>query len=79
MAYKIKNSYFLTVRISNLIKNVKEKVRTRGITETSALGIIETFSVASIIEAADAAVKAANVQLLQIHLPWPSAAKDMRR
>jgi microcompartment protein CcmL/EutN len=32
---------------------------TRVITETGVLGIIETFSVASIIEAADAAVKAA--------------------
>jgi microcompartment protein CcmL/EutN len=39
------------------------------------LGIIETFSVASIIEAADAAVKAANVQLLQIHLAMAIGGK----
>ncbi len=41
---------------------------TRVIETTNALGIIETFSVASIIEAADAAVKAADVQLMEIHL-----------
>jgi microcompartment protein CcmL/EutN len=45
------------------------------INETGALGIIETFSVASIIEAADAAVKAANVQLLQIHLAMAIGGK----
>ncbi|MCK4578281.1 MAG: BMC domain-containing protein, partial [Candidatus Marinimicrobia bacterium] len=33
-----------------------------------ALGIIETFSVASCIEAADAALKAADVDLIQLHL-----------
>jgi hypothetical protein len=54
------------------LKNSRDKVKlfvqlgwfpaisgTRVVTETGALGIIETFSVASIIEAADAAVKAA--------------------
>ena len=53
-----------------MIKNIKEKN-----SETGALGIIETFSVASIIEAADAAVKAANVQLLQIHLAMAIGGK----
>jgi len=33
-----------------------------------SIGIVETFSAASIIEAADAAVKSANVTLLRIHL-----------
>ena len=37
------------------------------ITKLSALGIIEGFSVAAIIEAADAAAKAATVQLIEIH------------
>jgi len=40
-----------------------------------ALGIIETFSIASIIEAADAAVKAADVQLIQIHLAMAIGGK----
>ena len=37
-----------------------------GITERGALGIIETFSAASIVVASDAAVKAADVQLLDV-------------
>lgn len=48
---------------------------TRVIEHTDALGIIETFSVASIIEAADAAVKAANVQLMEIHLAMAIGGK----
>src|SRR6516164_776161 len=34
--------------------------------ELEALGIVESFSVASLIEGADAAVKSANVQLIEI-------------
>ena len=69
-----------TVVDSLLIPNVHPEVfpaisGTRVVTETGALGIIETFSVASIIEAADAAVKAANVQLLQIHLAMAIGGK----
>lgn len=45
------------------------------ITETGALGIIETFSVASVIEAADAAVKAANVELIDVHLAMAIGGK----
>lgn len=48
---------------------------TRVIEKTGALGIIETFSVASIIEAADAAVKTANVQLMEIHLAMAIGGK----
>ncbi len=40
-----------------------------------ALGIIETFSVATIIEAADAAVKAADVQLINVHLAMAIGGK----
>ncbi|MBX7222993.1 MAG: BMC domain-containing protein [Blastocatellia bacterium] len=36
--------------------------------DLESLGIIESFSVASLIEGADAAVKAANVQLMEIRL-----------
>lgn len=48
---------------------------TRVIEQTDALGIIETFSVASIIEAADAAVKAANVELIDVHLAMAIGGK----
>jgi len=63
-----------------IIPNVSPEVfpaisGTRVIDKTDALGIIETFSVASIIEAADAAVKAANVQLMQIHLAMAIGGK----
>jgi microcompartment protein CcmL/EutN len=39
---------------------------TTGITTLQALGIIETFSIATIIVAADAAVKAADVELIEV-------------
>ena len=39
-----------------------------GITERGALGIIETFSAASIVVASDAAVKAADAQLLDVRV-----------
>ncbi|WP_246125042.1 BMC domain-containing protein [Exilibacterium tricleocarpae] len=48
---------------------------TRVIEHTAALGIIETFSVASIIEAADAAVKAADVELIDVHLAMAIGGK----
>jgi microcompartment protein CcmL/EutN len=40
-----------------------------------ALGIIETFSVSSIIDVADAAVKSANVTLFRIHLAMAIGGK----
>ena len=40
-----------------------------------SIGIIETFSAASIIDAADAAVKSANVSLLRIHLAMALGGK----
>ena len=40
-----------------------------------ALGVIETFSVASVIEAADAIAKAANVVLFRIHLAMALGGK----
>lgn len=46
------------------------QVRTRG-----ALGIIEAFSVASLIEGADAAVKTANVELIEIRLAMALGGK----
>ena len=42
---------------------------------TDALGIIESFSVTSLIEAADAAAKAAEVQLLELRLAMALGGK----
>jgi microcompartment protein CcmL/EutN len=43
--------------------------------ELESLGIVESFSVASLIEGADAAVKAANVQLIEIRLAMALGGK----
>lgn len=43
--------------------------------ELESLGIIESFSVASLIEGADAAVKAANVQLIEVRLAMALGGK----
>jgi len=43
--------------------------------ELRSIGVIETFSAASIIEVADTAVKAANVTLLKIHLAMALGGK----
>ncbi len=43
--------------------------------EIKALGVIEGFTVASVIEAADAAVKAAQVELVNIHLAMAIGGK----
>ena len=40
-----------------------------------SIGVIETFSAASIVEVADAAVKSANVSLLRIHLAMALGGK----
>jgi microcompartment protein CcmL/EutN len=45
------------------------------VNELQALGIIESFSVASLIEGADAAVKAANVELIEIRLAMALGGK----
>jgi microcompartment protein CcmL/EutN len=63
-----------------LIPNVHPEVfpaisGTRVIEQTGALGVIETFSVASIIEAADAAVKTGMVELVEIHLAMAIGGK----
>lgn len=48
---------------------------TRVVEHTAALGIVETFSVAAIVEAADAAVKAANIELLEVHMAMAIGGK----
>ncbi len=46
-----------------------------GTTNLEALGILEAFSVASLIEGADAAVKASNVRLIEIRLAMALGGK----
>ena len=48
---------------------------TAVVESAGALGVIESFSVAALIEGADAAVKAANVQLLEIRLAMALGGK----
>ncbi len=65
---------------SFVIPNVHESIfpAIKGlsqIAEFEAMGILESFSVASLIEGADAAVKAANVTLLEIRLAMALGGK----
>lgn len=65
---------------SFVIPNIDEAVvpAIRGVNKVEtmdALGIIESFSVASLIEAADAAVKTANVKLIEIRLAMALGGK----
>ena len=65
---------------SFVIPNLHESVfpaiaGTSKVEELEALGIVESFSVASLIEGADAAVKAANVQLIEIRLAMALGGK----
>lgn len=46
-----------------------------GTPKADAVGLIETFSAASVLEAADAAAKAADVTLLRIHLAMALGGK----
>jgi microcompartment protein CcmL/EutN len=45
------------------------------VTAVRSLGLIETFSAASVVEAADAALKSANVELLRLHLAMALGGK----
>ena len=63
-----------------VIPNLHEAVfpALSGITKVEALealGVVESFSVASLIEGADAAVKAANIQLIEIRLAMALGGK----
>ena len=65
---------------SFVIPNVHEDVfpalyGSLSTTELKALGIIETFSVSCLIEAADAAAKAASVKLIEIRLAMALGGK----
>ncbi len=65
---------------SFVIPNIHESVfpalsGTSNVQVLDALGVVEAFSVASLIEGADAAVKAANVQLIELRLAMALGGK----
>jgi len=62
--------------IPNLHESVFSAISgTTKIEALEALGVVESFSVASLIEGADAAVKAANVELIEIRLAMALGGK----
>lgn len=70
-----------TVVDSFVIPNVHPSIlpaigNANRLNEIKALGIIETYSVASLIEAADAAVKAGDVEPILIHLAFGIGGKS---
>jgi microcompartment protein CcmL/EutN len=63
-----------------VIPNVHESIfpaisGTTKVEQLEALGVIESFSVASLIEGADAAVKSANVRLIEVRLAMALGGK----
>jgi microcompartment protein CcmL/EutN len=65
---------------SFVIPNLHESVfpaiaGSNKVEDLEALGVVESFSVASLIEGADAAVKAANIQLIEIRLAMALGGK----
>lgn len=65
-----------------VIPNIDKKLfpaiaGTAQVGKLEALGVIETFSIASLIEAADAAAKAAQVQLIEIKLAMAMGGKAL--
>jgi microcompartment protein CcmL/EutN len=65
---------------SFIIPNLHEAIfpaisGTTKVEAIEALGVVESFSVASLIEGADAAVKAANVQLIEMRLAMALGGK----
>jgi microcompartment protein CcmL/EutN len=49
--------------------------RTQPVEPNGALGILESFNVATMIKAADAAAKSANIQLLEVRLAMALGGK----
>lgn len=65
-----------TFAIPNLHEGVFPAIYgSNRVEELESLGILESFSVASLIEAADASAKAANVQLIEIRLAMALGGK----
>ncbi|MCK5519509.1 MAG: BMC domain-containing protein [Candidatus Marinimicrobia bacterium] len=68
--------YVDSMIINNIHKDILPAISgTNEVAEVDALGIIETFSVATAIEAADASLKAADVKIVQMHLAMAIGGK----
>jgi microcompartment protein CcmL/EutN len=62
--------------LSNLHPDVITAIgRTQPVEPNGALGILESFNVATLVQAADAVAKAANVQLLEVRLAMALGGK----
>lgn len=65
-----------SLTLANLHPDVITAIgRTQPVQPNGALGILESFNVATMIKAADAAVKAADVQLLEVRLAMALGGK----
>jgi len=65
-----------SLSLANLHPDVITAIgRTQPVTPDGALGILESFNVATMIKAADSAVKAADVQLLEVRLAMALGGK----
>ena len=65
-----------SITIANLHPDVVQAIgRTQPVEPNGALGIIESFNVATMIKAADAAAKAADVKLLEVRLAMALGGK----
>ena len=69
-------SVIVSFVIPNLHESIFPAISGASKVETmEALGILESFSVASLVEGADAAVKSANIQLIEIRLAMALGGK----
>jgi microcompartment protein CcmL/EutN len=69
-------AYIDSIVIPNIHPDVFPAIRGMNIIENpDALGIVESYSVASLIEGADASVKAADIQLIEIRLAMALGGK----
>ena len=65
-----------SITIANLHPDVFTAIgRTQPVEPNGALGILESFNVATLIKAADAAAKAADIQLLEVRLAMAMGGK----
>jgi len=70
------DSYVDSMIIHNIHPDILPAISgTHEIGEVDALGVVETFSVATVIEAADASLKAADVTIVQLHLAMAIGGK----
>ncbi len=70
------DSYVDSMVVNNIHGDILPAIAgTNELTDVDALGVVETFSVAAAVEAADASLKAADVRILQMHLAMAIGGK----